>query len=233
MAARGDVTDEREDERAGAPPGGIEAALDAAEREDAPSFAELVGGPVGLAEASLPGVAFVVAYSASGSDTELSVTVAVGVALAIAAGRLIRRQTPRHALSGLVGIGIAAFVATRSGRAEDFYLPGLLTNAAYAAAFIVSNLIRHPLVGVIVGALDGEHGGWREDPVRVKAFRRATWFWAGLFLLRLVVQLPLYLAGEVVVLGILRTAMGLPLFALGIYLTFLMVRRHHPGGAAP
>jgi Protein of unknown function (DUF3159) len=49
--------------------------------------------------------------------------------------------------------------------------------------------------------------------------------WAGLFLLRLAVQLPLYLAGAVVALGIARTAMGLPLFALGLWLTWLMVRR--------
>lgn len=207
------------------PPDERELAQGVAEGEEPPSFAELVGGPVGLVEASLPGVAFVVAYSASGQDTELSVGVAVGVALAIAAGRLIRRQTPRHALSGLFGIAIAAFVATRSGKAEDFYLPGLLSNAAYATAFIVSNLVGRPLVGVIVGALDPEHKDWREHPARVKAFRRASWLWAGLFLLRLTVQLPLYLAGEVVVLGILRTAMGLPLFGLGVYLTFLMVRR--------
>ena len=51
--------------------------------------------------------------------------------------------------------------------------------------------------------------------------------WAGLFLVRLVVQLPLYLAGEVVVLGIARTAMGIPLFALGLWITYRMVRRPH------
>ena len=49
--------------------------------------------------------------------------------------------------------------------------------------------------------------------------------WAGLFLLRLAVQVPLYFAGAVVALGVARTAMGLPLFALGIWLTWLMVRR--------
>ena len=81
---------------------------------------------------------------------------------------------------------------------------------------------------MIVGQLDGEGNQWREDPVRVRAFVRATWLWAGLFLVRLAVQLPLYLAGAVVALGIARTAMGLPLFGLGLWLTWRLVRRNTP-----
>ena len=146
--------------------------------------------------------------------------------------RLVRRESPRHALSGLVGVAFAAFIATRSGRAENFFLPGLLANAAYAAAFLISLAVRWPLVGVIVGQLDGEGNAWRGDPVRVRAFARATWLWAGLFVVRLAVQLPLYLASAVVALGIARTAMGLPLFAVGLWLTWRLVRRHTPSGPA-
>ena len=53
---------------------------------------------------------------------------------------------------------------------------------------------------------------------------RASLLWAALFGLRLAVQLPLYLAGAVVALGVARTAMGLPLFALGLWLTYRLVR---------
>jgi hypothetical protein len=199
-----------------------------------PALAEAVGGPLGMAETSLPAVAFIVAYAASGSDTDVAAGVAVGLALILAVARLIKRQSPRHALSGLIGVGFAAFIAARSGRAEDFFLPGLLLNAAYAAGFIVSILARRPLVGLIVGQLDGSADGWRIDRSRMAAFTKASWMWAGLFLLRLAVQVPLYLAGAVVALGVARTAMGLPLFALGIWLTWLMVRRaptHAPAGA--
>jgi hypothetical protein len=85
---------------------------------------------------------------------------------------------------------------------------------------------------VIVGQLDGEGNGWRADPARVRAFARATWLWAGLFLARLAVQLPLYLASAVVALGIARTAMGVPLFAVGLWLTWRLVRRQAPSGPA-
>ena len=195
------------------------------------SIREAVGGPLGMAETSLPAVAFVVAYTASGSDTNTAALVAVGLALLLTVARLAKRESPVHALSGLVGVGFAAFIATRSGRAEDFFLPGLLANAAYAAAFLISIAVRRPLVGIIVANLDGEGREWRRDPQRARAFVLATWLWAGLFLLRLVVQLPLYLTESVVALGVVKTAMGLPLFAVGLWLTWLLVRRHRTPAA--
>jgi hypothetical protein len=205
------------------------------DREPAPppSLAEAIGGPLGVAETSLPAVAFVIAYTASGSDTNTAAEVAVGLALVLTVARLARRESPQHALSGLVGVGFAAFIATRSGKAENFFLPGLLTNAVCASALLVSLAVRRPLVGIIVTKLDGEGDGWREDPGRMRAFVRATWLWAGLFLVRFVVQLPLYLAGAVVALGIARTALGLPVFVLGLWLTWLLVRRHRVPAPAP
>lgn len=199
------------------------------QREQPRGLMEAVGGPLGMAETSLPAVAFVVAYTISGQDTNIAAGVALGLALVFALARVARRESVQHALTGLIGVAIAAFVATRSGKAENFFLPGLLANAAYATAFLISLAVRWPLVGVLVSQLDGEGNAWRDDPVRVRAFARATWLWAGLFLARLVVQLPLYLAGAVVALGVARTAMGIPLFALGLWITYRLVRRpQHP-----
>ncbi len=196
------------------------------ERERTPDLAEAVGGPLGMAESALPAVAFILVYTVSGSDTNLSAIVAVALAGALALARLVRRETPRHALGGLAGVAFAAFIAARSGKAENFFLPGLLANAGWAAAFVVSNLLRRPLVGVLLGQLDPRDREWRGDPERVRVFTRVTWMWAGLFALRLVVQLPMYLAGAVVALGVAKTAMGIPLFALGLWISYRLVR--HP-----
>ncbi len=187
-----------------------------------------------MAENVAPALTFVLAYTVSGSDTRLAAYVAVGVAVLLAAARLVRRQSPRHAVAGLIGVAFAAFIATRSGRAEDFFLPGLVFNAGYAAAFAVSVLVGRPIVGYVATQLDGSQGtAWRKDRLRMRAFNRATWLWAGLFSARLLVQLPLYLAGSVVALGVARTAMGLPVFALGLWLTYLLVRRAPARGPAP
>ncbi|GAC1320561.1 MAG: hypothetical protein NVSMB25_13130 [Thermoleophilaceae bacterium] len=187
-----------------------------------PGLVELIGGPLGMAETAVPGAAFAVIYGFTNTDT--AAVAAIGIAVILVVLRLLRRESPRHALSGLIGIGFAAFIAARSGQARNFFVPGLLANAGYSAAFLISLAVRRPLVGLIVSRLDGEGERWRSDPLRSSAFVRATWLWAGLFLLRLVVQLPLYLAGAVVVLGIARAAMGVPLFALGLWLTWLLVR---------
>jgi hypothetical protein len=197
-------------------------AADSTQREEPPGLMDAVGGPLGIAETSLPPVAFAAVYGFTGTNT--AAIVAVAVALVFAIARLARRETPRHALTGLVGIGFAAFVAARSGKAENFFLPGLLANAAYAIALLTSVVIRRPLIGYVVGQLDGEGTAWRDDPLRVRAFMRASLTWAALFALRLAVQLPLYLAGAVGALGVARTAMGLPLFALGLWLTYRLVR---------
>lgn len=176
-----------------------------------------------MAESSLPAVAFVIAYTATGQDTAVSAVIACGLAVVFALARLIRRETPWRALSGVFGVALSAFVAIKSGEARNFFLPGLLLNAAYATGFAVSALVGKPLVGYIVAQLEGH--GTKVDPERRGAYRLATWMWAVLFSARLAVQLPLYLADATVALGVVRTAMGIPLFAIGLVLSYLLVRR--------
>ena len=156
------------------------------------------------------------------------VAVALGVLFAVA--RVVRGTTVQFALSGLGGLALSAYVVSRTGRAEDFFLPGLLANAAYALAYAISILVRWPLLGVIVAALRGGSMEWRKDPDAVRNYSRASWIWVGLFSLRLAVQLPLYLAGALAALGVARISMGIPLFAVGIWLSWLILR---PRGAAP
>jgi hypothetical protein len=205
-------------------------------QDEAPTVESLLaaaGGRLGIAESTLPAAAFVVVVTASGQDTRLAAIVAVGLAAVLALARIVRRQTPLYALSGVVGVAIAGYIASRTGKAEDFFLPGLLLNAGYAAAYAISIAIRWPLIGVIVAAVTRGDQSWRRDPVRVRAYSRATWIWVGLFLLRIAVQLPLYLADALVALGTARVAMGLPLFVVGIWLTWLVLRRLEPAAPVP
>jgi hypothetical protein len=185
----------------------------------APSLAESLGGPLGIVESSLPAISF-----ATGQDATLSATIALVIGVVLAAARVVRRQTARYALSGLAGVALAAFIVSRTGRAEDFFLPGLLMNAGYALAYLISIAIGWPLLGVFVGAATGQGMAWRDDPAAARAYSRASWIWVAMFLLRLVVQLPLYLAGAVVALGVARVAMGVPLFAIAAWLSWLLLR---------
>jgi len=127
---------------------------------------------------------------------------------------------------GVVGVAFSAFIAARTGRAENFFLPGLLLNGAYAAAFIGSIVARRPLAGYLAALLTGRDpmGDWHRDPrTRIPA-TRASWVLAAVFLARIAVQLPLYLADQLVALGFAKVAMGVPLFALGIWVAWLLMR---------
>lgn len=193
-------------------------------QQTATDLFEAMGGRHGIAESGIPALVFVIAYTASGNDLTLAIWSAVAVGVVAALIRLLRRETLQYAFAGLAGVALAAFVASRTGRAEDFFLPGLLLNAAYAAAYAISIAIRWPLIGLIVGALLGEGTKWRENRDEVRVYSRASWIWVGVFVSRLAVQLPLYLAGSLVALGVARTAMGVPVFALGVWLTYLVLR---------
>jgi uncharacterized protein DUF3159 len=188
------------------------------------SIVEATGGWVGMAESTLPFVAFTIVWTATGRDVIAGGAVAVAISAALAAIRLFRRETLQFAFSGLIGVAFGAFVAARSGKAEDFFLPGILINAGSGLAYLISIAVRRPLLGLIVSAITGEGRRWYEDPVRRRAYSRASWIWVGLFAFRLSIQLPLYLSGEVGPLAVAKVITGLPLFALGLWLSYLLLR---------
>ena len=184
------------------------------------ALASGIGGSRGLLDSGLPTAVFLVVYLVSGSQLMPSVWAAVAAGVVVAILRKVRGESLQQILAGLVGVGIAAFFAARTGRAEDFFLPGLLINAAYAAVFAISALIRRPLVGYAAGAVTGDLTSWSRDPRARSAATAATWLWAGMFALRLVVQVPLYFAGAVEILGVAKLAMGWPLVLLVAYLSY-------------
>ena len=196
--------------------------------EEPPSLSDAVGGPLGVCRVRAPAAAFVATYTATGQDTHAALIVALALGAIFAVARIVRGQTVQFALGGLGGLALSAYVVSRTGRAEDFFLPGLLANAAYALAYAISIAVRWPLLGVIVASAARRGDDWRKDPEQVRAYSRASWVWVALFSLRLAVQLPLYLAGALAALGVARIAMGIPLFAVGIWLSWLILRpREH------
>ncbi|MGH8776199.1 MAG: DUF3159 domain-containing protein [Jiangellaceae bacterium] len=183
-------------------------------------------GPGALLDAGLPLALFTVVYAAAGRALTLSLWVAVGSGALLAVVRLVRREPLQNVVAGFLGVGLAAFLAARTGRAEDVFLPGLLINVGYGLAYLVSILIRWPLLGVFVGAVTGQGMGWRDDPALLRAYIKASALWVAMFALRLAVQAPLYLAGEEHLgwLAGARLVMSWPLFLLVAYLSWLIIR---------
>jgi hypothetical protein len=173
-----------------------------------------------MIDSALPSLVFLIAYLVTGSDLRNALIAAVAVGAVVAVIRLVRRESLQQVLAGFAGVAISAFVASRTGQASDFYLPGILTNAAYGVALLVSILVGWPLIGVAAGYLTGDGTAWRSDSPTRRAYAASTWIWVGLFALRLVVQVPLYLMQNVAALGIAKVVMGWPLYLLCVYLTY-------------
>lgn len=169
-----------------------------------------LGGRRGMVEGAVPTIGFTLTFLL-GRDLRVGLYVGVGLAVVLLLLRIAQRQPVQFVVNSLVGIAIAAVFAARTGRAEDVFLPGIIYNAAYAVAMVVSILLRWPVVGLMLASVTGDLTSWRSDPAVVRLCRRLTWVLAVPCIVRVLVQYPLYLAGQVGWLGVTKIALGWPL----------------------
>ena len=93
-------------------------------------------------------------------------------------------------------------------------------------------LARYPVIGLLVGILANEGLEWRADARKRRVLTIATLLWLGLFATRLIAGVPLYLAGEVELLGVVKLVLGVPFYAAMLWITWLMVRSVYSSGNA-
>lgn len=193
-------------------------------------LAEAIGGVRGVIESVLPVIVFLGVYLPTHRLLLASGLALLAATIALVA-RLLARTPITQALGGFLGVAICAMWAAYSGSAEGYFAPGLVINAVYAAIMLISVLVRYPLIGLADGLIRGE-SNWRTSP-RMPRYYAITLLWAAMFALRLGVQWPLYTSGNVAALGTARLLMGIPLFAVVIFISWLALRRKDPDQSAP
>ena len=191
---------------------------------DGKSLLEGMGGKLGIAETIVPSVLFGMSFALTGQAI-IAVSLAGGTSALFILYRLITRKSASSALIGAIAVGFAAWLALREGgEAVDYFVPGFITNAVYGSVLLISILVRWPIIGVLVEILRGNTTTWRKDRKKLTIYSLVTAMWVGFFSLRLLVQVPLYLAGSAELLATARVAMGPPLYALVILITWLILR---------
>lgn len=193
---------------------------------DAFSVKDALGGVRGVIESVLPATLFIVAYVVT-HELRIPLIVAAGAAVLFCVARLVQGQPLTQAASGLVGVGIGVAWAAASGRGENYFAWGLVTAAAWAIGLTASILARWPAVSVGAALVWGlPMRWWRDARVRPAArrCRYLTWMWVGLFVVRFIVQWPLWHFGQVAALGVAKLVLGIPLFAVAAWLTWLLLR---------
>ncbi len=183
----------------------------------------LVSGQVGIADGIIPPVLFVTVNTIWGLVPAASV--GLGSAVAISLWRLFRRRPTRFAFAGLFGTLLAVFLALRSGSAEDYFLPGIVSGAATSVLMVVSILVRRPFLAFTSWATRGWPIEWYWHPQVRPAYTRTSWMWVGFFVARALWQWRLYLDANTVGLGVARVALGWPALLVLLIVTYVLGRR--------
>ncbi|MFJ2135013.1 DUF3159 domain-containing protein [Streptomyces sp. NPDC087845] len=189
---------------------------------------EAFGGVRGMVETVLPGLLFVTIFTIN-KDLHLSAIAALVVSLVLVAVRLIRRDTVKHAFSGVFGVAFGVVFAMMTGNAKDFYLPGMLYTLGLALAYLITTLAGVPLIGLILGPVFKENLSWRtRNPGRKKAYAKSSYAWGLILLAKCAILFPLYWWADTTQLGWVLVALKIPPFLLAVYLTWVFLAKAPP-----
>ncbi|MEU0810354.1 DUF3159 domain-containing protein [Streptomyces sp. NPDC005970] len=189
---------------------------------------EAFGGVRGMVDTTVPGLVFVLLYTIK-RDIHLAALASLGLTVLLALARLIRKETLKHAFSGVFGVAFGAIFAMMSGDAKNFYLPGMLYTLGLAVAYVLSAIFRYPLIGVLLGPMLRENLSWRtRNPGRFRAYTKSTWAWGLILLAKSAILFPLYWWGDATQLGWVKVALGIPPFLLAVYLTWIFLAKAPP-----
>jgi hypothetical protein len=189
---------------------------------------EAFGGVRGMVETTVPGLVFVAIYTVN-RDIHIAAIVAVSLSVLLGLARLARKDTLKHAFSGVFGVAFGAVFAMMSGNAKNFYLPGMLYTLGLAVAYCVSALAGFPLLGLILGPVFKENLSWRDrNPGRRVAYTKASWAWGIILLAKSAILFPLYWWGNATQLGWVKVALGIPPFLLCVYLSWIFLAKAPP-----
>ncbi|MFB7371175.1 DUF3159 domain-containing protein [Streptomyces sp. NPDC056222] len=189
---------------------------------------EAFGGLRGMVETVLPGLLFVTIFTIN-KDLHTSAIAALAVSVVLVAVRLIRRDTVKHAFSGVFGVAFGVVFAMMTGNAKDFYLPGMLYTLGLALAYIITALAGVPLIGLILGPVFKENLSWRtRNPGRKKAYTKASWAWGLILLGKCAILFPMYWWADTTKFGWVLVALKIPPFLLAVYLTWVFLAKAPP-----
>ncbi|WP_405563684.1 DUF3159 domain-containing protein [Streptomyces sp. NBC_01180] len=189
---------------------------------------EAFGGVRGMVETVLPGLLFVTIFTIN-KDLKTSAIAAVAVSLVLVVVRLVRRDTVKHAFSGVFGVAFGVVFAMMTGNAKDFYLPGMLYTLGLALAYLVTAAVGFPLIGVILGPVFKENLSWRNrNPGRKTAYAKSSWAWGLILLAKCAILFPLYWWADTTQFGWVLIALKIPPFLLAVYLTWVFLAKAPP-----
>lgn len=199
-------------------------------------LSKALGGPRGIIESAVPTALFTILFLVT-DDIRTSLIVSIGATAVLLLVRVVQRSTTQFVLNALLGIGIGAFFAYRASQsggsdadvARAVFTPGLIYNGVYAVVIVLTILVGWPIVGFMVGSVMGDPTAWHSDKAMVRLCSQLTWVLAVPCVIRVAVQLPLWLDHQIGLLGASKIALGWPLqIASFVVMGWLLSRNRTP-----
>lgn len=181
-------------------------------------------------DAVFPPIVFVVSQRWLGVGW--AAAVALGVASMFIAWRWKKRGSTTYAYGGVATVALAVFFAIRSGEAQDFFIPGIVSAFFWAVVGTGSIVARRPFV-VFASAFYRRwpiEWYWRSD-VR-PAYTIVSWWWVAYTLARGAGQLWLFAADRVELLLTFKLLTSFPLSVPLMFASYAYGNRklHRLGG---
>ncbi len=116
---------------------------------------------------------------------------------------------------------LAVVIALLSGRAEGFFIPGIVSGAISVLLSLVSVLAGRPMVAFTSALARRWPLKWYWHPKVRPAYSEVTWLWFLFFALRMLLQFSLFQGSSANLLGIVQLLTGWPatiLLLIGSYI---------------
>ncbi len=162
----------------------------------------------GLLDMVLPPVLFLLVNALW--DVRAAGWVALTLALSFVLLRWLRGQPVGYALGGVGSVALALLLVRLSGRAEGYFLPGLLMGGLTVLLCLVSLIIGRPLVAWTSHLARGWPLAWYWHPRVRPAYAEVTATWTFFFAARWLLQLNLFRAAAVDQLAWVNVLTGWP-----------------------
>ncbi|GAA2091689.1 DUF3159 domain-containing protein [Streptomyces albiaxialis] len=186
---------------------------------------EAFGGIRGLVETTVPGLVFITMFTIN-KNIQAAAIAALVLAGLMTVVRLARKDTVKHAFSGIFGVGFGVVFAMMTGNAKDFYLPGMLYTLGLALAYLVTSAAGVPLLGLVLGPVFKENLSWRtRNPGRKRAYTKASYAWGLILLAKCAILFPMYFWADTAKFGWVTVALKIPPFLLAVYLTWIFLAK--------
>ncbi len=192
-------------------------------RREIVSEFRMIGRRASLLDAVIGPVVFALVNAMRGVTD--AVIAGLAIAFVVVVYRLVRRGDVTYALGGVGGTLVASGLVLFTGRAEDYFLPGIVGGAFTSLAILVSIFVKRPLLALTSSVMRSWPMGWYLHPQVRPAYTFASWMWAGFFAARAGVQYLLYRDGAVGALAAVRVATGWPALVALLVITYLVGRR--------